>query len=497
MGDLHHPISTKNQMAQRFFDQGLTFVYAFNFAEASRSFERAAQLDPDEPMPHWGMALAAGPNYNSWHMASKREARMQDELAKAQRLASSSPAIERGYIDALALLSSRSGDRSYANAMYELSNHYPNDPEAATLYAAALMNLHPWNLWNLDGTPREDTVEITHALEQVLKRWPRHIGANHLYIHALEGSPFPQRALPSARVLEHIAPAAGHLVHMPAHVYLRTGDYSSAVKSSLAAAEADRSYLRVRTILNVPYVEGYAKHNLLYLVFAANMDGEFETASRAAKELSSSTRVQVFRVAEILVLLRFFRWTEILALPAEDPKLTGIAFFRHYARGCAFARKGQLDLARDEEIAMRKTFEQIPPGRAFGMFFNDWSTLDRIAEASLAARVALSRGDRQKALAGWRSAVLVQDQLNFDDLPDWYYPVRESLGAVLLSCGERKESEKIFREDLERNPRNPRSLFGLWKALLAQNKNSEALFVRQSFEASWKGTSTTFNIDDF
>ncbi|HZS52933.1 MAG TPA: hypothetical protein VFA65_00915, partial [Bryobacteraceae bacterium] len=434
--------------------------------------------------------------YNAWHMSSTREDRMRDSLEEAQKLSVDAPENEKAYIAALS--KAISGDaHKYADAMRELSQRYPDDPDAATLYAAALMTLRPWNLWNLNGAPGEDTLEITRTLEEVLKRWPNHVGANHLYIHALEGSPFPQRALPSANRLETLVRGAGHLVHMPAHIYFRTGDYQSAVKSSLAAVAADKAYARECTILNAPYLMGYANHNLYFLVYAASMSGEFKIAYSAAKELEASSRSQAFRISTILVLLRFARWEEILALPKPDSNLQGIAFFWHYARGCAFAHKGNPEKAGVEESAMNQAYAYLPPGRAFGMYFNDWSAFHQLAEYSLKARVSAARGDVLDAIQSWQSAIAVQDQMKFDDLPDWYYPVRESLGAELLHCGKAAEAEKVFRDDLSRTPRNPRSLYGLWEAMELQKQKADAAWVRQAFEASWKGALNQLRIDDF
>jgi tetratricopeptide (TPR) repeat protein len=511
LGSLHHPIQTSNPEAQRFFDQGLTLVYAFNHEEAVRSFKRAAELDPHAAMPYWGVALASGPNYNS-DVDPEREKASYDAIHKAMEIGVASPPNERDYIDALAMrytndpkadLSKLAND--YAAAMRDLSRRYPDDPDASTLFAESLMDLHPWMLWANDGKPGPDTVEIVSVLEGVLRKWPNHAGANHFYIHAMEASPHPEAALPSAQRLETMVPAAGHLVHMPAHIYIRTGDYAGAVKSNVDAVETDKVYLRERQITNATYVLGYTNHNLHFLAAAANMDGDYATAYKAANDLATAARAAVkdmsgaeaFLPMPIVVELRFARWDDVLALPKPDTQLAGLTFFWHYARACAFVAKGQADRAQAERDAMEQVYKGLTPGPAFGMMYNDWTTLHDVAEHSLAARIAASQGDSAGAVEHWRAAAAVQDQMRYDEPADWYYPVRESLGAALLRAGQAEDAEKVFREDLVKNPRNPRSLFGLGKALEAQKKNADAAWVRSSFQAAWKGEAGALRIEDF
>jgi tetratricopeptide (TPR) repeat protein len=498
MGAIHHGIAIKSQDAQKFFDQGLALIYAFNFGEAVNSFRRAADLDPNAPMPYWGMALANAPNYNSPTLSRDRERAGFDFIQTAVGLAPNAPEQERAYIDALARCFTDEPNpgqdqpgqprlaRDYSDAMREVHRRYPDDPDAAALFAASLMDLNPWRLWTIDGQPGPDTAEIVGVLEEALRRWPEHTGVNHFYIHAMEGSPYPERALASAHRLETLAPAAGHLVHMPSHIYLRTGDYAAAVRSNLQAIAVDRDYRRQQPLVP-PGVMGYANHDQHFLAVAAGMDGEFETALSAAKELQSHTHNEAMAAMYVLVLLRFARWDEILAAPAPDASLKGVTFFWHLARGCARAGKGQLKEAADEQAAMEQAFARLPEGRAFGTFFSDWSVLHSLAADTLAARIAAARGDAAAAIGHWRHAVSVEDRMNFDDVPDWYYPIRESLGAALLRSKQAPEAEQVFREDLQRNPRNPRSLFGLYRALEAQQKAYQADEVRQSFGAAWKG----------
>lgn len=510
LGSLHHPIATASGDAQRFFDQGLTLVYAFNFSEAIRSFDRAAELDPQSPMPLWGKALALGPNYNDVQPAREKDA--YDAIQKAKALAVSAPENERAYIDALALRFTNDPKpdydglaRAYAAAMRDLSHRYPDDPDAATLYAESLMDLHAWDLWTNDGKPGENTLEIVSVLEEVLRRWPDHVGANHFYIHAVEASPDPERALASAQRLQTAVPSAGHLVHMPAHIYIRTGDYDAAVKSNEQAVAVDNTYKRAMANPSMMYLMMYGEHNLHFLVFAAMMDGDFETASKYAGELEARAKTGVAELPPVegflpmpaFVLLRFGRWDDVLAIPQPDAKLKGLTFFWHYARGCAFAEKGDPAKAEDERTAMEAIFKGLPAGPAFGMLDNDWSTIHDLAADTLAARIVAARGDRQGAIEKWRAAVAVQDQMHYDEPPDWYYPVRESFGAALLASGQAAEAEHVFREDLQKNPRNPRSLYGLWKSLDAQKKTVDAQWVRTSFEAAWKGGPEPPRLSDF
>ena len=506
LGSLHHPIATTNAEAQKFFDQGLTLVYAFNHGAAVRSFRRAAELDPKSPMPYWGIALALGPNYNETNGEDEKGA--YEAIQKAKPLAASAPDVERAYVNALALrfASDDKPDydklaREYAAAMRELSHRYPDDPDAGTLFAESLMDLHAWALWTNDGKPAENTLEIVSTLESVLRKWPDHPGANHFYIHAMEMAPDPERALQSARRLETLVPGAGHLVHMPSHIYIRTGDYVAAVKSNQLAIEVDNK-TPVPTGGSMAYMM-YRSHNVHFLVAAAMMDGEFDVALGAAKDLDARANSIVNEMPEAeaflpyhnFVLLRFARWDEVLAAPPADEKKKNAAFFSHYARGVALAVKGQPAQAESERAAMEAVYKQIPPDSIMG--YNTWSSVHDVAVHSLAARIADARGDASGVIEQWRAAVDAQDRLSYDEPADWYYPVRESLGAALLASGKPAEAEPVFRADLTDNPRNPRSLFGLWKALEAQKKTVDAEWVHAAFQTAWKGAPDQLRLADF
>jgi len=513
---LHHPIATKNAQTQSFFDQGMEFVYAFNFEEAIRAFENASKLDTRAAMPYWGLALANSPSYNSGiYNSPTREKAAFEAFQKAKQFAAKGPKNERAYIDALATRLTDAPNpeweklaRDYSAAMRELSHSYPDDPEASTLYAESLMDLHPYHLWTYDSQPGENTLEIIAALEGVLCRWPDHVGANHFYIHAMEASPFPDRALASARRLETLMPSAGHLLHMPAHIYYRTGDYAAAVKSALAAAEADRTYLRDKTIPNATYEISYAEHNLHFLVASVNMDGEFQVAYQAARELRQKAEAEitdrpdaeVLLVTPLTVLLRFDRWDDILALSVPNEKLRGLTFFWHFARGCALAAKGKVHEAQAENDTIEQIYKSIPSNEHFGVF-GSWNEFHANADLTLSARIAEATGDTGTAITKWRTGVAEQDRVEradlYRELSLWYYPVRESLGAALFRTGQAAEAEQVFREDLRHNPKNPHSYFGLWKALEAQKRADEAEQAKQLFEASWKGPTSQLRIEDF
>ena len=508
LGEHHHPVSTKNAEAQRFFDQGLTLIYAFNHEEAARSFKRAAELDPQLAMAYWGVALAVGPNYNEAEIDANRMKAAYDAIQKARSLAASAPEQEHAYITALAKRYSLDPKADvkklavdYKNAMGELAKRYPDDLDAATLYAESMMDLNPWQLWTKDGNPTAHTEEIVAMLEAVLRRDPNHIGANHFYIHAVEASRQPERALPSAYRLGNLTPAAGHLVHMPAHIYLRTGDYDAAAKSNEAAAEADRAYIKSSGTQGM-YPAMYYSHNLHFLVEAYGRAGQFKEAKRAAAQLTENVAPHVkempmlegFMPFSTFVLMRFGQWDEILKLPEPDHAMIVSNLIWHFARGAAYAATGKVSEAQAEQRTFVTAIKNIPGETPFGL--NAASSVLKIAEQVLAAKIAWAKGDKKAAVEAWRKAVEAQDALNYDEPPGWYYPVRESLGGALLLSGQAAEAEKVFRADLELNPRNGRSLFGLMESLKVQRKYAAAQLVQREFEAAWKNADTKLRVED-
>ena len=500
-GNWHHPVSTKNAEAQAFFDQGLRQIYAFNHDEAARSFARASELDPKLAMAFWGVAEAVGPNYND-PASEKRFVEAHAAIEKAQALASGASDSDKAYIAALGKrfpadpkADLRASAEQYRDAMRGVMKRFPDDLDAATLFAEAGMNLHPWGLWRPDGTPEEGTEEIVETLESVIRREPDHLGAMHYYIHSVEASHSPERALAGANRLAELAPAAGHIVHMPAHIYIRTGDYEAALKTNQQAALADQAYIKGGAAPGI-YSMMYYSHNLHFIAMAAAMNGNYAESRRGAQLLAANVGPHVkdmpalggFMTVPMAVEVRFHKWNEILKMPQPAPGMNTATVFWHFARGLALAGTGDVDGAEAEHKIVAEAEEKTSPDAIFQMPINN-KTKDilKIAENVLGAKISLAKNDMDATVNQLRAAVAVQDGLKYDEPQDWFYPVRESLGAVLLKIGDNAGAEEVFRADLERNPRNPRSLFGLEEALKAEHRAYDAGFVRKQFDASWKG----------
>ena len=511
MGTHHHPIATASPEAQKFFDQGMTLAYGFNHEEAFRSFERAAQLDPKAAMPHWGMALVLGANYNDPVPPDERAKKAHAELLKAIELSAGGPESERAYIEALSkryVADPASADkakleRDYASALRALTARYPDDLDAATMYAESLMTLHPWKLWTPDGKPGEDTAEIVAVLESVLKRDPLHPGANHYYIHATEASTSPEKALPSAKRLETLVPSAGHLVHMPAHVYIRTGDYMAAEKANTIAADVDRQYIR-KTGASGMYPLMYYTHNVHFESAAAALAGRHGPAKKAADALAADvtpavaempTMLEAFLLQPIFVAVRFQTWDDLRSMPDPGAKMPlvragwmwGRAMAAAAARDAAKART-LLEAYGVAKAAVPKEYLSSPQNSAEALF--------AVSDAVLDARIAEAAGDRKAAIDAFGRAVAAEDALAYDEPPAWYYPTRESLGGALLRDGRAAEAEKVFRDDLAKHPRNPRSLYGLTQSLEAQKKNADAAWTRAQFETAWKDADVKLRLED-
>jgi tetratricopeptide (TPR) repeat protein len=510
LGDLHHPVSTKNPQAQQFFDQGLRFIYAFNHDEAARSFQHAGELDPKLAMAFWGVAEAVGPNYND-PADPDRYKHAHDAVQKAVDLSTDASPSDQAYIQALARRfpadpnsDLRKAAEDYRDAMRQVVSEFPDDLDAATLFAEAGMNLHPWGLWHVDGTPEAGTEEIVSTLESVMKRDPNHLGAIHYYIHAVEASPTPERALAGANKLAALAPGAGHIVHMPAHVYIRTGDYEAAVKTNEEAASVDRAYIKATGVQGI-YPMMYYSHNLHFIAMCSAMNGNYAESKKNAELLTANVGPHVkdmpplegFMTIPMAVEIRFHHWNEILKMPQPDAAMKTATVFWHFGRGMALAGTGKVTEAQAEYKIVSDAEAATPPDVIFQMPINNKAKdIMKIAKDVLGAKIAMAKKDDRGAVAMLRDAVAIQDTLKYGEPPDWFFPVRESLGAALLMSGDAAGAEKVFREDLERNLRNPRSLWGLHQALLQQKRGYDAGFVQKQFEASWKGGAQALRLDD-
>ncbi len=496
LGSLHHPASTRNRLAQVYFDQGLKLVFAFNHEAAIQSFAHAAELDPNLAMAHWGIALSLGPNINR-PMDAKAHKAAYEALQKAIALKSKASSAERAYIDALSNRYSANAEAdveplqvAYKDAMKDLVRRYPQDIDAAVLYAESLMDLHPWKFWATDGTPAEGTKEIVAVLERVLARSPQHIGANHYYIHAVEASLHPEKALASAKRLETLAPSAGHLVHMPAHTYIRTGHYLEAARANVAAVRADERQTQSGT--DTFYMIGYYGHNLHFLAIANAFAGNSRGAIAAANKLYAFEAPRIREVPPVdgflftpaLLLVEFGRWDDILALPepAFEAALTGALW--HFARTLAFAGKGQVEDAQAERSKFLEASGAVPKTTEYGN--NNAAGVLAVARPYLDGRLALTAGNNAGAIANLRLATAAEDALAYDEPPGWYLPSRDALGVALLRDGDYPAAEQVFRDELELHAESGRALFGLRAALAAQGRAKEAAAVRVRFERAWR-----------
>ena len=504
LGHFHHPVSTRTPEAQRFFDQGFILIYAFNHEEAVRSFQRAADLDPSLAMAYWGIALALGPNINL-DVDPDREKAAYDAEQKALALAAKASENEQAYIQALSKRYSTDPKADlkalavdYKNAMGELSRRFPNDLDAATLFAESAMDLKPWQLWTAEGNPAEGTPEIIAVLESVLKRDSNHIGANHYYIHAVEASPHPERALASADKLTNLVPAAGHLVHMPAHIYMRTGDYEGAARANEVGATADQAYIKGGGQGMYPMM--YYSHNLHFLAIARSMQGNYAETIKAAKQLEDNVAPHVkeapmlesFLSTSLLMKVRFHKWTEVLREPEPDAALPITTAFWHFARGMGHSAESDITGAESELAAFKSCETKLQPDATFGL--NPAKSVTAIAEHVLAARIAQRKGGRSLAIAELEKAVAAEDALAYDEPPGWYMPVRETLGAMLLVGGDAAGAEKIFRADLAQHPHSGRSLFGLAEALDKMGNKAAAVAARKEYQGAWKNADTQLRI---
>lgn len=510
LGNYHYPITTKNPQAQVFFDQGLTLLYGFNHDEAARYFRRAAELDPEAAMPYWGLALSIGPNYNDTAVDEARAKSTYDAVQKALERSSKANPREQDFIRAIAKRYASPDPNSdwkqlhleYSNAMRDLAKKYPDDMDAATMFAESLMMLRPWQLWSLEGEPAPGTLELVAVLESVLRRNPNHPGANHLYIHAVEASPNLERAIPSAKRLMTLVPGAGHLVHMPGHIFLQTGDYDLAAETNVKAAAADKAFVE-RTGASGIYPMMYWTHNIHFIAYARAQQGRYAEAKQATQEMvlnvgDADLQMQMlegFLLYPLMVDLRFHRWDEILKVPEPRAERSLLTAFWRAARGMALARQGKVKEASAEQQQFESLGKAVPAESKY-LLNNNSSDILALTGAILEAEIAWARDEKEKSIEHWRRAVELEAKLQYDEPPAWFYPVRQSLGAALLRSGKAKEAETVFRAVIEKSPRDGRLLFGLWESLKAQNRHNEAALVEQQFKAAWKDATEKLRIED-
>lgn len=499
LGTHHHPITTPSETVQRYFNQGLRLVYGFNHNEAIRAFQEVVRLDPTCAMGYWGIALALGPNINN-PISPERAKEAFAAIEKAISLARYASVRERDYVAALSKRYSsnpgntdrRALDEAYAEAMKRLHLDYPNDLDAATMYAAALMNLRPWDYWTSEGKPQTGTLDLLGALESVLETDSKHIGAIHYYIHAVEASSHPERALPYARHLAAQIPGAGHLVHMPSHIYNRVGLYEEAAEANARAVEIDEAYIEKEQPKGI-YPTMYYPHNIDFLWYARQMSGRSSDALSAAQRLASRTNVEVARLVPPLegwtamplcAMVRFGKWSDILDQPKPPVDLRYMTAIWHYARALAFIAQNKIQDAKEEQTQLESVATNVPEDRLM-MGRNLAQKLLHIAKNLVAGELAAKQGEMDRAITYLRDAVSSQDSLAYNEPPAWYYPARHNLGAVLIAAGKNNEAEAVYRKDLEKNPQNGWSLFGLWQSLLAQGKESEAKRAEAEYKVSW------------
>ena len=509
LGTLHHPITTTSDLAQRYFDQGLRLVYAFNHEEAIRSFEEAAKHDPNAPMPYWGIALALGPNINA-AMSKEDGHRAVEAVKQARARLSAATAAERAYIEALTkryLGSPRASraalDIAYADAMRSVWRAYPNDVDAGVLFAEAMMDLRPWDFWTADGTPKPGTQEIVSTLEAVIEKQPDHPGACHYYIHAVEASREPQRALACADRLPGLMPGAGHLVHMPAHIYARVGMYHESSERNVAAAHVDEHYLE-GAHLTGDYADGYYSHNLHFLWASLMMEGRSAEAIKAAtallatitdEEAKSNRSKEPYLTTKLLTWIRFGRWEDLLREPPPSKGLHLVEGTWRLGRGMALVATGRLPGADGERQALVTLTKQFRRSK------NQQDKLERdllrISERLLAGQIASHRRRADEAIKALREATKIEDSLQGAEPPHWSLPVRHYLGPVLLLAGRAPEAEIEYRADLKWNPENGWGLFGLLQSLKAQRKDAEAAEISSRFEKAWAHADVTLAASRF
>ena len=508
LGNLKYTVSTSSSKAQQYFNQGLTLIYAFNHGEAGRSFKAAIELDSTCAMAYWGMAMVLGPNYNAaLNPASLKE--INAYVNKAIRFSNKAKRNEQALIRALRQRFPEGNEvtdmtrfnAAYAEAMKGAAMMFPDDAEIATLYAEALMNEHPWNLWLKDGTPQPWTPQIITQIESTLKKYPNHPGAIHFYLHAMEASREAKKVLPAADKLLDLLPAAGHLVHMPAHIYIRTGEYHKGVLATEKARIADSNYITQCKVQGT-YPLLYYPHNTHFLAACAFLEGNSKKAIEAARSVSDNAdrkyineigTVQHYFNIPYYVLVHLGKWDEILAMPDPGQNLKYPRAIRHYARGVAQLARGNVNESEKELIALKEIARDESLKNLLIWETNSAADLVRIATLMLEAELAASRSEYEMSIALLRNAVEMEDKLTYQEPPDWFFSTRHTLGSVLVKAEKFAEAQKIYEEDLSILPENGWALMGLYNSLKGQDKKEEALQIKKRFDAAWKWSDFTIN----
>jgi tetratricopeptide (TPR) repeat protein len=501
LGSFHRKITTRSALAQKYFDQGMRFIWAFNHDEATRSFAKAAQIDPKCASCYWGVALTLGPNYNMPMMSAERARVGWAAVRKAQANARRVTSVERALIAAVAKRYRGNGEvdptnskpllTAYVDAMRQVAAKYPNDLDVQTMYAEGLMNTNPWKLWNDDGTPNPGTHEIVTTLENILKKDPRHPGANHYYIHAVEASQHPEQAVRSAEALEGMMPAAGHLEHMPAHILQRVGRYEESAEANRKGAAADLAYLKETSAPD--YYPMYMIHNFQFLAAAAGMEGRRDETIKALKDARAHIPDQLLFGMPGLDwaasfkydgFTKFGMWDDMLKEPAPDSKLPGATISYLQSRATALAATGKVEEAKAELAKSDKLIAGVSGEATQGN--NQAKSLYDIGQLKAEARVASAEGKRDDAVRMLTEAVGMEDKLAYNEPNDMIFPTRHLLGAELLAAGKPADAEAVYREDLKRHPNNGWAFFGLSQALAAQNRAADAAAAQKQFEAAWQ-----------
>jgi tetratricopeptide (TPR) repeat protein len=502
LGDYSRRITTENVKAQRYFDQGLALLHGFNHRGAIRSFQEAARLDPQCAMAHWGVALAAGPHINYAVVPPPMAELAWKELTLAKQYASNASEVERALIEALGKRYAYPQpedrgplDQAYADAMREVWKKFPNDVDVGALFAEAMMDLRPWNQWTVEGQPNPGTEEIITTLDSVLKLNPRHPFANHLYIHAVEASPHPERADAAADRLRELQPGLAHNVHMPSHIDIRRGRWHEAIAQNAKAVEADKRHRKATGNRPLGLFPMYAAHNQLMLAYAALMTGQSKLAMRYVREMikdlpaefvkENATLVESFGAVPMEVMVRFGKWDDILAEPDNYPDYMPFTRALHHgARAIAFAAKGDTQNGRREQAIFRKLAQQVPKETAVSN--NTAESIVALANHMIEGELLIAEGKLDSGLDELRAALALEDALKYDEPPSWMIPLRHSIGANLMATGRFEEAEQVYRDDLKRLPDNGWSLFGLSEALAAQRKSGAELeATRGRFKKVW------------